>query len=302
MRLLSVPIRYWQRLPLYVRTLAGMALGALLGVFWPHAAEVFKEPSKALMGLVQMLAAPVAFFAITHALAGAKIEKGKAPRLIILLATNTCVAILIGMTVANTLQPGTRRTVTAEQQQQVNQGKARHAAELEQAGHAAKSATAADSVGQILGKLPKSLMGPFTDGGSVIGVIVLALLLGLALRQVSPDPAATIGVLKTFMDAFITILHWVVQLVPLIVMGVVAEEVGLPGKPDPAMYLETARRLGVTPARAVVVEDALSGVEAGRRGGFDLVIGVDRLGQAEALRDHGADVVVNDLSEVTFEE
>ena len=229
MRLLSVPIRYWQRLPLYVRTLAGMALGALLGVFWPHAAEIIKGPSKALMGLVQMLAAPVAFFAITHALSGAKIEKGKPPRLIILLATNTCVAILIGMTVANTLQPGTRRTVTAEQRQQVNQEKARHAAELEQAGHAAKSATAADSVGQILGKLPKSLMGPFTDGGSVIGVIVLALLLGLALRQVSPDPAATIGVLKTFMDAFITILHWVVQLVPLIVMGVVAEEVAANG-------------------------------------------------------------------------
>lgn len=80
--------------------------------------------------------------------------------------------------------------------------------------------------------------------------------------------------------------------------GVVAAEVGLPGKPDPAMYLETARRLGVTAARSVVVEDALSGVEAGRRGGFGLVIGVDRLGQAEALREHGADVVVDDLAEV----
>lgn len=206
-----------------------MALGALLGVFWPDAAQVFKEPSKALMGLVQMLAAPIAFFAITHALAGAKIEKGKTPRLIVLLATNTCVAILIGMTVANTLQPGTRRTVTTEQRQQVAQQKARHAAELAQAGDAAKSVSALDSVGQLLGKLPKSLLGPFTDGGSVIGVVVLALLLGLALRQVSPDPAATVGVLKTFMDAFIAILHWVVQLVPLIVMGVVAEEVAANG-------------------------------------------------------------------------
>ena len=80
--------------------------------------------------------------------------------------------------------------------------------------------------------------------------------------------------------------------------GVVAAEVGLPGKPDPAMYLETARRLGVDAARSVVVEDALSGVEAGRRGKFKLVIGVDRLGQAEALREHGADVVVDDLAEV----
>ena len=80
--------------------------------------------------------------------------------------------------------------------------------------------------------------------------------------------------------------------------GVVAAEVGLPGKPDPAMYLEAARRMGVEAARSVVVEDALSGVEAGHRGGFGLVIGVDRLGQAEALRESGADVVVDDLAEV----
>ena len=81
--------------------------------------------------------------------------------------------------------------------------------------------------------------------------------------------------------------------------GVVAAEVGLPGKPDPAMYLETARRLGVEAARSVVVEDALSGVEAGRRGEFGLVIGVDRLGQAAELAQAGADVVVDDLAEVS---
>ncbi len=80
--------------------------------------------------------------------------------------------------------------------------------------------------------------------------------------------------------------------------GVVAAEVGLPGKPDPAMYLETARRMGVDAARSVVVEDALSGVEAGRRGGFGLVIGVNRLGQGAELAAAGADVVVDDLAEV----
>ena len=81
--------------------------------------------------------------------------------------------------------------------------------------------------------------------------------------------------------------------------GVVAAEIGLPGKPDPAMYLEAARRLSVQAARSVVVEDALSGVEAGRRGEFGLVIGVDRLGQAAALAAAGADVVVDDLAEVS---
>jgi beta-phosphoglucomutase family hydrolase len=81
--------------------------------------------------------------------------------------------------------------------------------------------------------------------------------------------------------------------------GVVAAEVGLPGKPDPAMYLEAARRLGVAAARSVVIEDALSGVEAGRRGEFGLVIGVDRLGQAAELARAGADIVVVDLAEVS---
>lgn len=80
--------------------------------------------------------------------------------------------------------------------------------------------------------------------------------------------------------------------------GVVAARLGLAGKPDPAVFLEAAARLGVDPARAVVVEDALAGVEAGRRGGFGLVIGVDRTGRAEALREHGAHVVVDDLEQV----
>lgn len=74
-----------------------------------------------------------------------------------------------------------------------------------------------------------------------------------------------------------------------------ARELGLAGKPDPALFLEAARRLGVDPVDAGIVEDALAGVEAGRRGGFGLVVGVDRGGQAHELAAHGADVVVPDL-------
>jgi len=81
--------------------------------------------------------------------------------------------------------------------------------------------------------------------------------------------------------------------------GVVAEDLGLPGKPSPAVLLEATRRLGAVPQRSVVVEDAEAGVEAGSRGGFALVIGVDRAGgRAEELRRHGADVVVADLADV----
>jgi alpha,alpha-trehalase len=78
--------------------------------------------------------------------------------------------------------------------------------------------------------------------------------------------------------------------------GLDANRLGLAGKPDPALFLEAADRLGVEPAGATVVEDALAGVEAGRRGGFGTVVGVDRTGHPAALAEHGADVVVPDLS------
>ena len=80
--------------------------------------------------------------------------------------------------------------------------------------------------------------------------------------------------------------------------GVVAEREGLKGKPAPDTFLAGARALGVTPEEAAVFEDALAGVEAGRAGAFACVVGVDRAGQAEALREHGASIVVSDLSEL----
>ena len=80
--------------------------------------------------------------------------------------------------------------------------------------------------------------------------------------------------------------------------GKVAAEQHLPGKPAPDTFLAGAAALGVPPSDAVVFEDALAGVEAGRAGHFGLVVGVDRVGQAAALREHGADVVVSDLSEL----
>jgi beta-phosphoglucomutase family hydrolase len=80
--------------------------------------------------------------------------------------------------------------------------------------------------------------------------------------------------------------------------GVSAKERGLAGKPAPDTFLAAAGDLGVEKGQAVVFEDALAGVESGRAGGFGFVVGVDRLGHAEALREHGADVVVADLAEL----
>jgi beta-phosphoglucomutase-like phosphatase (HAD superfamily) len=83
--------------------------------------------------------------------------------------------------------------------------------------------------------------------------------------------------------------------------GVVAAERRLPGKPHPDTFLEAAHELGVEEGAAAVFEDALAGMDAGRAGHFGYVVGVDRVGQADALRAHGADIVVQDLAELLEE-
>jgi len=83
-----------------------------------------------------------------------------------------------------------------------------------------------------------------------------------------------------------------------VVDGHVAASQGLAGKPAPDTFLEAARELGVEPARAVVIEDAVSGVAAGKAGGFALVVGIDHHGDSTALRENGADMVIESLLEL----
>lgn len=88
------------------------------------------------------------------------------------------------------------------------------------------------------------------------------------------------------------------QFVQARVDGITITSQGLRGKPAPDSFLAGAEALGISPSEAAVFEDALSGVQAGRAGSFGFVVGVDRANQADALREHGADVVVEDLAEL----
>jgi beta-phosphoglucomutase family hydrolase len=88
------------------------------------------------------------------------------------------------------------------------------------------------------------------------------------------------------------------HLFEVVIDGVVAAREHLAGKPAPDTFLAAARALGTEPGQSAVFEDALAGVEAGRAGNFGWVVGVDRTGQADALRERGADVVVQDLAEL----
>jgi HAD superfamily hydrolase (TIGR01509 family) len=94
----------------------------------------------------------------------------------------------------------------------------------------------------------------------------------------------------------------IADLLDVQVDGNVEEELELPGKPAPDPYLEAARRLEVEPERAVVVEDAIPGVQAGRRGGFGLVLGVARAVSPDELKRNGADLVVGDLGELLLDQ
>lgn len=90
----------------------------------------------------------------------------------------------------------------------------------------------------------------------------------------------------------------IVDLFDCVVDGNVAARHDLPGKPAPDTFLSAAEALGVAPQSAVVVEDAISGVQAGRAGGFGLVIGIDHHGDKRLLKENGADIVVEDLAEI----
>jgi len=117
--------------------------------------------------------------------------------------------------------------------------------------------------------------------------------------QATRDAGLVIGVVTSSANAAAVLeATGLAEFVQARVDGVVIQRDGLRGKPAPDSFLAGARALGVAPAAAAVFEDALAGVAAGRAGGFGHVVGVDRTGQAGALREHGADVVVADLVEL----
>ena len=113
------------------------------------------------------------------------------------------------------------------------------------------------------------------------------------------DAGLTIAVVSSSANAELVLqVAGLTDLIDHRVDGVVAKERHLPGKPAPDTFLAAAADLGVPKEHAVVFEDAIAGVESGHAGGFGFVVGVDRLGHAEKLREAGADVVVTDLADL----
>ncbi len=154
---------WWRATPLYLRILGAVALGLAVGVLLGDQAAALEIPAKLVLRLLGALAPPLILLAIVQALMRAHLGGRQALRLVTLLLTNTLVAIGIGLLVANVLQPGSWSSPAPA-----------HAP--------AKAAAAVDPLAQFLDNVPKSIGGPFSDNGAVMGVIFIAVALGVALR------------------------------------------------------------------------------------------------------------------------
>jgi DAACS family dicarboxylate/amino acid:cation (Na+ or H+) symporter len=204
----------WHATPLYVRIVAAMLFGVATGLALGPSAGPLAIPSKLVLRMLGALAPALILFAIVQALIEAHFERGTAGRLLRLLALNTLVAIGIGLLVANVLSPGSWSTGLS--------APAGH----EKAGGGGK----ADVLSQFLDNVPQSLLGPLTDNGKVLGVIVLALAFGAALRRTARRPVHTVkDVVDIGLETLVSLLHFVIELVPLAVFGLVASIVGTQG-------------------------------------------------------------------------
>lgn len=206
---------WWRATPLYLRILGAVALGVATGVALGAEAAPLEIPAKLILRILGALAPPLILLAIVQALMRAHLGGRAALRLVTLLLTNTLVAIGVGLAVANVLRPGAWVSVAAPP------------------APARSAAAGMDPLSQFLDSVPKSIVGPFTDNGAVMGVIFIAVAFGVALRGVKHHEVRTVeDLVHVALTSLITILHWIIDLVPLAVFGVVASIVGVKGFRD----------------------------------------------------------------------
>ncbi|WP_244613452.1 dicarboxylate/amino acid:cation symporter [Methylosinus sp. Ce-a6] len=204
----------WRAAPLYMRIAVAVALGVGAGLALGDAAHILETPAKLVLRLLGALAPPLILLAIVQALMRAHLGGGQALRLFTLLITNTLVAIVIGLAVANLLQPGAWTTAAP-------------------GAPAAKPVGGADPLTQFLDSVPKSILGPFGDNGAVMGVIFIAVAFGVALRGLRTHEVRTVeDLVHVALTSLITILHWIIDVVPFAVFGLIASIVGVKGFHD----------------------------------------------------------------------
>lgn len=204
-------IATWHNIPLYGRIVIGLIFGVMAGLVLGSQAAVLAVPGKLVLRLLGALAPPLILAAIVHTFMTTRLGGPLAARLGWLLLLNTLVAITVGLTVANVIQPG--------------QG-----AGLTPSPLSTDTTQRANPLVAFFENVPKSLLGPLGDDGKVIGVIFVAVAFGMALRNERHRPLGTVEhIVELLLESLIKILHWIIAVVPLAVFGIVASIVGTEG-------------------------------------------------------------------------
>lgn len=201
----------WTTTPLYLRIIGALLLAVVAGTVLGEAAAPLAQPAKLILRLLTAIAPPLILFAIIRALTNAELPPGTGRRLAGLLLLNTLVAIFIGLTVANLLRPGEWH-------------------ELSPTPPGITPKTSTGPLQQFLDNVPRSLLGPLTDQGNVIGVIVIAIAFGVALRGLRDHPLRNVrDVVDVGFAALIAVLHWIIEIIPFGIFGIIASIVGTQG-------------------------------------------------------------------------
>ena len=202
---------WYRRIPLYVQIMVALVLGVVAGELLPRAWSARLDvPARMLLQFLGAVAPPLILVAVMKALITANVRGRLAGKMFFLLALNTIVAILIGLLVANVLQPGSHGGTAGK-----TPGEEYH--------------VGGDIVAQLLANIPSSLIAPLVTN-NVIGVIIIAVTFGLAARRLdAARKAKVVDALEIGFDLILIVLHWIITLVPLAVFCKVAFYVGTQG-------------------------------------------------------------------------
>lgn len=198
-------------MPLYLRIVIAMAVGAVTGLLLGERTMVLEIPSKVILQLLGALAPPLILIAVTHVLMTTTIRGKMVLRLGGLLVLNTLVAITIGLSVASIMKPGTWSDFAAPKTEHTE-------------------AAGPNPMSLLVQNVPKSILGPLGDHQNIIGVIVIAIAFGIALRDVKEKRLENVrDVVELAYGLLLKMLHWIIHLVPIGVFAIVAKVVGTEG-------------------------------------------------------------------------
>lgn len=231
---MSAFLVWWKSTPLYIRILIALVLGAIVGSVWGEGALHLEVPAKLILRMLGALAPPLILVAVVQALMKTEVRGRLAAKLGGLLVLNTVVAIVIGLLVANVVQPGRHGKLeppapkATASSKETDPQKKLILETMEKAGWKAPEPKK-EVWEQFLDNVPKSVAAPLVEN-NVIGIILLALAFGSALRKLKDRAITTVmEAVDVAMETLVSILHAVIQVVPIGIFGIVASIVGKQG-------------------------------------------------------------------------